>query len=396
MNRIIFLLAVILLLGACSSDSDESVTISRNGSNQEYLIHLKQVKDSISLNLSDFADDFEFIPLETKEECFLSYVHAYITNNYILVQKHKHGILQFDLNGRFLRTLVKYGKGPQEYINSKWTVDEEEQLLYLSDMGKPSYFLRFDLHTGDYLGDLRKAIPGRDNDIYLYKKDQLMVSCDGSLGTDDNPYQIYWQDLNGKLIDGIKAPPGFFIRNSKIFKISGEEYRYQVYNVDTIFSIKNKQKIPYMIFDFGEPNPESNDYVGHKSMNLYFEANYWVQFYNFYTTKIENRGDGKAITITSGAVANYTLDKKNSKVYNSGDLLFTPTNHSLTSSEYQFIVIQDNGIVYYPYQALDLIEQAEVALANPDFKEPYRTQLEEIIKDLDENDNPVLLFGRLK
>ncbi len=154
--------------------------------------------------------------------------------------------------------------------------------------------------------------------------------------------------------------------------------------------------IPYMLFDFGEVNPPSNDYVGHKSMSLYFEVNSWVQFKNFYITKIENRGDGNLISITSGALANYTLDKKTSKVYNSGDLVFIPTNHSFTSQEYQSLSIQENGKVHYSYQALDLIEQAEKALADPEFRDPYRSQLEKVVSELDENSNPVLIVGKLQ
>ena len=396
MKKIVFLLAFIIGLHACNSDGDETLTINKNGDENEYLVHLKKVKDSLSIKTSDFADNFQFVPLETKKECFLDYVYAYITDSYILVQKHKHGILQFDQEGKFLRTLVGYGKGPLEFIKGTWTVDEENQILYLSDMGKPDYFLRFDLHSGKYLGDLKKVVPGRVDNIYLHDNKQLLVSCSGKLGTDDHPYQIYWQDLDGEFINGIKASPNYYLRSSSLFKLPDGEYRYQIYDVDTIFSIKNEMMVPYMLFDFGEVNPPSNDYVGHKRMSLYFEVNSWVQFKNFYITKIENRGDGNLISITSGALANYTLDKKTSKVYNSGDLVFIPTNHSFTSQEYQSLSIQENGKVHYSYQALDLIEQAEKALADPEFRDPYRSQLEKVVSELDENSNPVLIVGKLQ
>ena len=394
MKKIVFLLAFIIGLHACNSDGDETLTINKNGDENEYLVHLKKVKDSLSIKTSDFADNFQFVPLETKKECFLDYVYAYITDSYILVQKHKHGILQFDQEGKFLRTLVDYGKGPLEFIKGAWTVDEEKQILYLSDMGKPDYFLRFDLHSGKYLGDLKKAVPGRVDNIYLHDNKQLLVSCSGKLGTDDHPYQIYWQDLDGKLINGIKASPNYYLRSSSLLKLPDEEYRYQIYDVDTIFSIKNEMMIPYMLFDFGEVNPPSNDYVGHKSMSLYFEVNSWVQFYNFYITKIEKHENGGSST--SGAIANYSLDKKSHKVYNSGDLFFHPTFHFLTSYQYQSLSIQENGKVHFAYQALDLIEQAEKALANPEFKEPYRSQLKELVGNLSENDNPVLVIGKLR
>jgi hypothetical protein len=64
-----FLIATILF--AFSPKGDETVSLIRHGKDTEYLIHLKKVKDSLSLKLSDFASDFEFIRLETHKECLL-------------------------------------------------------------------------------------------------------------------------------------------------------------------------------------------------------------------------------------------------------------------------------------------------------------------------------------
>lgn len=393
MNRFSFLTILIFGLCACNSGGYDTVTIIKNGSEKEYLIHLKKVEDSLSQKLSDFADEFQFIPLETSEECFIDRGYTYISNKYILIQKYQHGILQFDLNGKFIRTLAKYGKGPTEFMRATIAVDEKNQILYLSDRGKLNYFLRFNLLSGTYMGELKKAFPGRVEDIYIHDDNQLVVSCSGRLGNNDNPYQIFWQDFDGEFINGITAPSDYYIRSSSLFKLPGGEYRYQVYDVDTIFSIKNGLINPYMLFDFGEKNPPSMDFVGYKRMKLYFEANSYVLFYNFYITSIEKNANGG--TSTSGAIANYSLDKKLSKVYHAGDFLFQPTHHLLPSHQFQDIRIQDNGIVHFTYQALDLIEQAEKALANIEFKDPYRSQLEKLVSGLDVNDNPVLVIGKL-
>ncbi len=68
----------------------------------------------------------------------------------------------------------------------------------------------------------------------------------------------------------------------------------------------------------------------------------------------------------------------------------------MSSYKSEYIEIQNNGSIYIVFQAIDLIEQAEIALADPQFSDPYRSILEDVISDLDVEDNPVILLGRLK
>ncbi|MCD6347990.1 MAG: hypothetical protein J7L96_11275 [Bacteroidales bacterium] len=44
------------------------MTVIKTGSEKEYLIHMEKVKDTLLPKLSDYAEGFEFVPLETKEK----------------------------------------------------------------------------------------------------------------------------------------------------------------------------------------------------------------------------------------------------------------------------------------------------------------------------------------
>jgi hypothetical protein len=277
--QITFLL-FLLLLGFRQKD-DETVSIIQHGKDSEYLIHLKKVKDSLSLKLSDFAQDFKFVRLETNKECLLGEATYYVTKDYILAQQPKFGILQFHSDGRFIRKLVHEGKGPTEYIFSKWVVDEKNQILYLNDYAKESYFLSFDLRSGKYLGNLKKAFSGMDTDIKLTEDTRLRVLPAGpSKKADENCY-LYEQDLSGNLIRKIDSPLGLNIRMQSVTLFNGKFlFRYHVRDRDTIYTVQGNQLIPFMVFDHGDVNP-ARGIAGHKSMFLNFETTDWVSFYNF-------------------------------------------------------------------------------------------------------------------
>jgi hypothetical protein len=68
----------------------------------------------------------------------------------------------------------------------------------------------------------------------------------------------------------------------------------------------------------------------------------------------------------------------------------------MPSTKSAFVVFQENGIVQYDYQAIDLLTLVKTALADPKFSEPYRSKLKEVVLQLHEDDNPVLLIGRYR
>jgi hypothetical protein len=124
----LFLFTTILPLG--KQTQDPSLTIKKIGNDQLMTINFKKIKDSTIINLSDFASDFQFIPLETRPECLLPYVDCLVTRNYILCKAGEAGILQITRDGRFIRKLVTCGKGPIEVARYfQWAVDEERQSL---------------------------------------------------------------------------------------------------------------------------------------------------------------------------------------------------------------------------------------------------------------------------
>jgi len=387
-------LAIILVIPGligCSKNTDSSVTVSKIDSEKVYTIHLKEIKDSLTLHLADIVEDFEFIPLEAGDESMVSWGKCYVSNEYILVNQREDRILQFGRSGQFIRTLMHYGKGPLEYRDAGWTVDEENQILYISDIQKQRYFLRFDLRTGAYLGDLPKAGACSNYLLHINPDQSLMVIPAGDFSNDSIPSYIYWQNLEGHLIKAIEAHDtthvyGVYPR----FYPVGDDYRYFISGDDTVYTIRDLSKMPFLIIDYGEKNPPYVVDIGHQSFSINFETTRWLSLAN-HLTRINPGGTNPA-----GPMKYYILDKKAPRLYFQGSVLLDPTNRSLSFHSVESLTLQANGKFNYVYQAIDLIADAKKALADPGFKEPYRSKLKEIVGKITIEDNPVLLVGRVK
>jgi hypothetical protein len=389
----ILILAVLFCSSSISygQKADKSVNLIQNGKDTGYLIHLKEIKETYSPKLSDFAKDFDIIRLETSKDCILGNGTYYITNEYILVEKPKHGVLQFSSKGKFIRTLAKMGQGPAEYLMPNFTVDEEKQILYINDYTKGGYFLSFDLHSGEYLGNIEKAIHGTSTDIRLLSDNILLVQNVTYPQNEQDKCILYYQDLSGRLITKVDYPKDmhFSLQSNSIIN-QNPPFRYQVRDLDTVFTIHNTSLSPFLVFDYGEPNPPGVNTPGHKSMYLDFETSQGVYFHKFFITTNKVRNG------TIGAADYYLLDKNKNKVFSYDSIYIDPIHQSMSSYKSGYIEIQNNGSVYIVFQAIDLIEQAEIALADSQFSDPYRSILEDVISDLDVEDNPVILLGRLK
>ena len=115
----IYILSLILcvLFVSCTKTS------SNNNINRIPTISISCEKDQI-LNLSEFADSIEIIPLETKDDCLIGWIPRIIatSDRYYLSSaigyKHRK-LLVFDKQGKFIRQIGKEGHGPQEYIEMK-------------------------------------------------------------------------------------------------------------------------------------------------------------------------------------------------------------------------------------------------------------------------------------
>lgn len=71
-------------------------------------------------------------------------------------------------------------------------------------------------------------------------------------------------------------------------------------------------------------------------------------------------------------------------------------NDFLGSNEKFYTQFHHNGLVTMTYQALDLREIADSVSKVPDIPKELKTRMEHILSTVNENDNPVLIVGKLR
>ena len=192
-------------------------------------------KEKKTLGISTIADDIEYIPLETTDDCLLdgSLQNVVITTTDILVYDYNKGY-RFNRSGKFLNSIGNKGQGPGEYVKSMnmqvdtinrfvYFVDEERILKYNYE-GKHIETIQTGINSSAFLlaepGQLiieysyyQFAKPNERFCVYFFserekkaisrfasenKKDKIngMILCDPDVYTYDNEVYIrdFWSD----------------------------------------------------------------------------------------------------------------------------------------------------------------------------------------------------------
>ncbi len=168
MNRSFYLTPIVLaiiVLWSCNRQSANQginhIDLSENWKSAEKVL------------LSSIASDIEYIPLETTPDCLIGNhrsMQVTILDKYLVVHEHNKVMKLFDRQGKFLNTIGKLGKGPEEYIPlNKYYVDEKNDQIYLLSSNRKCMVYGFDGHF--------------KNEIKLEEyADQIIVDNEGNIG----------------------------------------------------------------------------------------------------------------------------------------------------------------------------------------------------------------------
>lgn len=121
---------LLLIFSACSTKTKDVSEYS--------VINLRDVIDKeAKVNLADEIADVKYVPLQvtSDDESLIGEIADYaVTSKYIyILSVEESRVIQFDRNGNFIKTIIKSGPGPQEFVGllSGMQADEENNKLYL-------------------------------------------------------------------------------------------------------------------------------------------------------------------------------------------------------------------------------------------------------------------------
>ncbi len=237
----------------------------------------------ITINISDAAlieipldqvlANSEFTPLEFTPESALSESAMFIdckTGYYLTDPYKKKAVSQFDLSGRFIRTIGKAGKGPGEYTGYTDALVTENGLEFLSP-GSPSRVHKYSL-DGKYIRT--------DQVLEQYAHSFAVNPRNGNYLLFCPYYQHLIQEVDKSSLQRVDS---FLVRNTKIdlggaktFSTTtlGFAISYQPFD-NRIFSIgKDSAEVRYR-FDVGASTPDYDSFDFESQMKLLTDGIFW-------------------------------------------------------------------------------------------------------------------------
>lgn len=186
-----------------------------------------------------YASNIRYIPLETREECFIADIRKIIkSEDYILVSDSEGNLFQFTSAGQFLRNIGMMGKGPGEYLNmTDFVVDHSFNNVYINTLG---YLYNYDME-----GNFKSKISLNSGNLQVLCMDNrnrlFYIMPDTRQTKDKTSFDIvYVYDLNGELLKTIKSNTvrtkglaifnSIYEKNNEVF--FKEEFGTSIYKID--------------------------------------------------------------------------------------------------------------------------------------------------------------------
>ncbi|MCG6187076.1 6-bladed beta-propeller [Maribellus maritimus] len=253
-STLICFILVLLTSFSCTKTEKKSQNILYFDLTQNY--------DDIEIDLDKYVSDIRVIQLETDTNTLLRSFNGFVGEKYI-VSIDFDKLLLFSEDGNYITTMAKKGKGPNEFTQiDAWTVDENETCFYFHDYNK-DYIYRYHLENKEYLKKIPFESKGYLQNIELFN-DSVFAILPGMFSI--YGYLYFFQELNGKILDGIKkepvSHPGTWAGASPAFSKWGKNsIVFQPSGSDTVFQISQSKKNPWLIFDLEKAQKTGNKTV---------------------------------------------------------------------------------------------------------------------------------------
>jgi hypothetical protein len=393
------ILALIIGLITCGN------SVNGQKENSQFLVSFDNCKKSVDLKLSDLIDSYRLVPLESTPESLIGNNPRFIIGDEYILVVDMNGIYKFSKEGRFIRKIIKFGRGPQELsIGVKYYLHEKTNQLFIEDpLQNKDKIQIYDIGKEKFSDPVKKCFPGRWGSFMVYNDSLIMASLLPII-IDTNRYALFIQNFKGDFVSGITTSRKVLdarlnketVQRLVFFTAGNDIYTHFVYD-DTLFRYNNNHLLPYLTvtyksnrnyrrsmgYEIGEARvgfPQSDNH----SFMLLFESVYSGTTQDGSMTKFNYRNSYYILNKSDKSfskINSYTDDITGKKQECNGEILNFPA-----------ILPGDKIFVSYNPQELLKIKLNE----NTGLPPGLSNQIQEVQKNLSEMDNPVLLICTIK
>lgn len=355
-----------------------------------------------TVNLSKYASAIEYIPLETADKSAVmgQFVQADDTGYYVYSIMFANDVAKFDKRGKYVGRIGKKGRGPGEYsmLNSVGFIRSVKDVsdtgyIFISGYNKVVVYdnagkfineLSFDSNIEDiaFVNNNGYALLFADGNGNERWQNLLMTDMDGNKQYEIRVGKTHREQIN------IKGGKAILRKNNSIYSF-GDSLRIVNSTSDTIFSLKNMKKVPYLKLAINEKQGDNSSIEC--SPNSIFETSRFIKI---------------PVSFPTPEYSKYFKNKRVPEKSSSANIIFDKQDKSITAllhdSQYELMYgfkndlddgapfnpsYTDNKKMYQIVQAADFIEMASVSNS---------AKMKEIAATLTQESNPVIIEVILK
>ena len=397
----LFLFSVAMFASCSLSVPKERDIIEDSAFRSVDLRIIEKTKGTV-MSLGDLMESYEIIRLDNRDEALIkTYPYGvYVTDNYILLRPADvvSPVKLFTRKGRYVADIGGVGQGPGEYLYLfSWLVDEKENRIYLGP-GRTDKVLVYDL-KGNYLPDevIRFGEIVHKSQIWVDydKKNVVVVTLPFSANVNSNfaiSKNVCWvQNREGDIVHRIPVNHYGLIgdysnalvarRNVDAISFSISEVPMLRTRPDTLYHYDAVKNIITPCFTIDHVVSENQS-----ACTVLYETSrsHWAQ-----VTLYPNNLSSSVSSVRLPAF-NVCVSKKDGNVRRI-DRFTDP----LLGLSHLFLMM-NNGYICISYDPLELMDALDKVLTQTDLESDVRKRATDLRNSLYENDNDILIIGKLK
>lgn len=396
----LFLFSV-AMFASCSSSVPKEGDIIEDSTFRSVDLHMVEKAEGTVMSLGDLVETYDIIKLENKDEALIkTYPFGiFVYDNYILLNPDAISPVKlFTRKGQYVADIGGIGQAPGEYKTVySCMLDEKQKCIYLGP-GRANKVLIYDL-KGNYLPEEVIHFEEIVHKPWIWvddnKKNIAVVGLPFSENENSNfeiSSNLCWvQNLKGDIVHKVSAKnyglSGDYsndlvvVRNVDAFSFSIFEDPGLRTRPDTLYHYDTKRNIIIPCFTL--------DYVvaaNRRVATILYETSqsYWAR-----VTLYPNNTSSSASPVRL-TTFNVCVSKKDGSVSRI-DRFTDP----LLGLSYPYLVMQ-NGYVCITFEPLGLMDALDKVLAQTDLKPEICKRATDLRNSLHENDNDILMIGKLK
>lgn len=392
----------ILLAALCLLLSVSALSQGRSKQSIPVLKLEDMVKVKKAVNLSDIAENIDYVRLELNKDAVLcGNPSILLTSRFIFIRCGS--VFQFGRNGKFIRKIGSQGKGPKEYIFAYHvSVNEKAEQVIVQSANKISIY--------GFNGTFFREIPMKAGywKIHYVNNGNYISWINVANGSEKNVFALL--DSEGKELQGIKNNLKWPTREidfsmawssyNEFYESKGNIYFKDMYT-DTIYTLnKNNRIVPVMFLDMGRykipDNKRPSFITDRKQARNLMKGYMWgnvMESEKYRLINAEGYSENKNLLLMMNKANNNSVlvSEKGNKYPGfindiDGGINFWPRH--IYADKWAYTIIPASDFIKY---SNDNIRSGKKV------KYPDKTkQLKKMIENMNEEDNQVIMIVKLK